>query len=102
MTDNLLVICPLCKSDDCVDSVRCDNCTACGWVQQVPISAFQPEREKKHEHFWKCDCGIAQFTKPIPAPLLGYCCDNDNFEDKHVRQKQPPKAAGGEDENRRV
>jgi hypothetical protein len=31
------MLCPTCKSDDCVESVQCDNCTACGWAQQTPL-----------------------------------------------------------------
>jgi len=99
--------------------------------QPIPF-AFQPEREKKHEHFWKCDCGIAQFTKPTPAPKCERSLHNPMYCTTHNsqcfappqptpekcecachRMKSPytgcdcncwsePKPAGGEDENRRV
>lgn len=61
--------CPVCKDSDCVESVRHDNCTACGWAQFTPIespSHFQLSEKLKCLHAKKCNCD--ECCKHCPQP----------------------------------
>jgi hypothetical protein len=72
MTD---LLCPTCKDDDCVESRRIDECSACGWVQVVTL-----DRECVPHDSFTCWCGEkcthkpqAEAGKPFVANCTGWC-----------------------------
>lgn len=59
LLDNELVRCPTCKDNDCVESERIDRCSACGWMQVVPLES-KPTHEPEKNQRQICLCGVPE------------------------------------------
>lgn len=88
--DNELVKCPTCKDDDCVESERTDRCSACGWIQIVPLESTRFQAQEHPDRRSGC-CGINQdhFTATEKKECDGKCCSH-LFDYCHCHCHQPP------------
>lgn len=81
--------CPTCKDSDCVESVRHDNCTACGWAQFTPLD--QPAKSCPDK---LCnEAGYCRGHKPADSGKCAICGskahrkhDSDKAVDEYIEE----------------